>query len=258
MNVLVCVKQIPEIESAVDLDESTGWVRVSPSATFRMNRFDECAVEEALLIKERFPDTVVEAVSVGPAHAALAVRKAMGMGADRGIHIAVRDGDILNPRAVASWIAAFAQTRSYRLILAGVMAEDDMQGQVGPMVAAFLSWPCATSTVSEILSPEWETVRVEREIEGGAKHVLELDLPAVLTVQTGINTPRYPSLSNLLRAKKQAIETVDAESLPRPREIETILRMEYPKKSRSGVVLDGSLEQKAAAFWKLLKERSLV
>jgi electron transfer flavoprotein beta subunit len=223
-----------------------------------MNRFDECAVEEALLIKETFPNTSVDVISVGAPRAAIVIRRALGMGADHGIHIVSEQVGYVSPFVTASWIASCAKKNNYDLILTGVMAEDDMQGQVGQMIAEFLSLPCATSTIFERLSPHKGTVYVEREIEGGARDTLELSLPAVLTIQSGINIPRYPSLSNILRAKKEKVETIDAKSVGHPESRQRVVRVEYPQKSRSGVVLEGTQQEKAAQLLEILREKSLI
>lgn len=258
MKILVCVKQVPESDAAVKIDYSGYWIHTDDSASFRMNRVDECAVEEALLIKETFPNTSVDVVSVGPPRAAIVIRRALGMGADHGIHIVSEQVGYVSPFVTASWIASCAKKNNYDLILAGVMAEDDMQGQVGQMIAEFLSLPCATSTIFERLSPHKGTVYVEREIEGGIRDTLELSLPSVLTIQSGINMPRYPSLSNLLRAKKEKLEAIDTKSMEQPDPRQRVVRVEYPKKSRSGVVLGGTQEEKATQLLEVLRERSLI
>ena len=194
-------------------------------------------MEEALRIKEAFPDTLVDVISVGPARAADAIRRALGMGADNGIHVVTGEGQVPDAYQTAWWIASFARDRGYRLILAGAMSEDLMQGQVGPMIAELLSMPCATFVVDQRIQADNGTVIAQRGIEGGYRQTVELDLPAVLTLQASINRPRYPSLSNMLRAGKQDLEIVEPDPLEQagPR-METI-RLETPEKSRSGVVL---------------------
>jgi len=126
------------------------------------------------------------------------------------------------------------------------------------MIAELLSLPCATSTIFERLSPNNGTVYVEREIEGGLRDTLELSLPAVLTIQTGINKPRYPSLSNVLRAKKQKMETIEVSSSEQPEPKERVVRLALPKKSRSGVVLEGTQQEKAAQLLQILRDKSIL
>jgi electron transfer flavoprotein beta subunit len=258
MKILVCVKQVPESESAIRVNDSALWINVEEAMSYRMNRFDESAVEEALLIRETFPGTTVDIISVGPARSALVIRRALGMGADQGIHMVTEHEGYMDPFVTASWIALAAQNKSYDLILAGVMAEDDMQCQVGPMIAELLSLPCATSCIFERLSPDRGTVYVEREIEGGYRDILELRLPALLTIQTGINDPRYPSLSNLLRAKKQNLEAIDTSSLEQPEPRQDVVQVAYPQMSRSGEVLEGTEQEKAVRLLHILREKSLI
>jgi len=258
MKILVCVKQVPEPDAVIRVDDRKRWIHDERSIAYKMNRFDEFAMEEALLIRQDFPDTKVDAVSVGPDRAAMVVKRAIGMGADNGVHMAIEDHGYLNPFTVASLIAGYARDRHYDLILTGVMAEDDMQGMVGSMVAELLFLPCATFVIFEKISTGTETIYVERESEGGYRDTLELKLPAVLTIQGGINKPRYPSLSNMLRAKQQKLETIVARLNEQPGPREDILRVSYPQKSRSGMVLEGNQQEKASQLLKILRGKSLI
>jgi electron transfer flavoprotein beta subunit len=133
-----------------------------------------------------------------------------------------------------------------------------MQGMVGPMLAELLFLPCATFTVFEKISPGTETIYVEREIKGGYRDTLELKVPAVLTIQGGINKPRYPSLSNMLRAKHQKLETIAARLDEQPGPREELMRVSYPQKSRSCMVLKGNQQEKAAQLLKILREKTLI
>jgi electron transfer flavoprotein beta subunit len=258
MKILVCVKQVPESEAPIEINDSTHWIQTDRATSYRMNRFDEFAVEEALLIQENFQGTTIDVISVGPDRSAIVVRRALGMGAGHGIHIITEHQGYLDPFIIASWIGAYARTKNYDLILTGVMAEDAMQGQVGPMIAETLSLPCATSCIFERLSPDTGTIYVEREIEGGYRDTLELKLPAVLTLQSGTNKPRYPSLSNILRAKKRDLETIDAGSFEQPTPRQDVSWVEFPRKSRSGVVFEGTQQEKAAQLLQILEKKSLI
>jgi electron transfer flavoprotein beta subunit len=258
MKILICVKQVPESDAAIKLDDCARWIRPEKSISYKMNRFDEFAVEESVLIKEAFPGTRVDAISVGPVRAAMVVKRAIGMGVDNGVHVETEDHGYLNPLIITSLIAGYARDRCYDLIFTGVMAEDDMQGMVGPMLAELLSLPCATSVIFEKISPETETICVEREIKGGYRDTLELKCPALLTIQGGINKPRYPSLSNMLRARHQKLETIVAGPDEQPGPLEEVLRVSYPQKSRSGMVLEGGREEKAVRLLKILREKTLI
>ena len=258
MRVLVCVKEVPDLEGPIKVDRRGQWVELDRSIPFRMNRYDEFAVEEALLVKQSHPGVCVDIVSVGPPRSSAVIRRSLGMGADHGIHVVTEDAGYSSPFETAYRIAAVVGDRSYDVIFAGVMAEDDMQGQVGPMLGELLSLPCATGVVLEHVSPKSSTVYVERELEGGFKQALELRLPALLTIQTGINKPRYPSLSNMLRANRQDLETINARSSELPEWRERVTRTGYPLKRRSCVVLRGSSQEKAAELLRILREKSLL
>ena len=258
MKILVCVKQVPESENPILIDDGNAWVKSNEICDFKMNRLDEFAVEEALLIKAAFPDTKIDALSAGPERSKEVIRRSIGMGADAGIHINTESEGYHSSFEIAAWIAEYARGEPYDLILAGAMSEDNMQGQVGPMIAKRLSLPWATAVIFEKIASDRKTIYVEREIEGGQRDTLELPLPAVLTIQSGINTPRYPSLSNLLRANKQGLNRIDAADLTQLAARENLVELVYPRKTRSGTVLQGTEEQKATQLIRILRERSFL
>lgn len=258
MNILVCVKQVPESESPIAIDESGGWIQEDAITEFKINRLDEYAVEEALLIRQSIPGTCIDVITVGPERCEAVIRRAIGMGADLGVHVRTPSDGYQSPRGVATAIADFARGKNYTLILTGVMSEDAMQGQVGPMLAARLDWSWATSVIFEKISADRKFIYVEREIEGGHRDLLELKLPAVVTIQSGINTPRWPSLSNLLRANSQQLESVSIGEPPKLQRKEFLTRVTYPQKNRAGLVLAGSLRDKAARLLTILGEKSLL
>jgi electron transfer flavoprotein beta subunit len=268
MRILVCVKQVCDPDGPIRIGASGQEIEAIPDALFRMNRFDEFALEEALRIREKFPGTRIDALSAGPERAAQTVRRALEMGADEGIHILLNDDRYRMPFEIASLIGAFASDKHYDLILTGVMAEDDMQGQVGPMLAEILGYPWAMSVMAIKLKdhgdrPHFpETIQVERELEGGRREAFELTLPVLLTVQSGINRPRYPSLSHVLRARSQSLITIGAAqeraagpvSLPAPRE--RIVNLEEPPPMKTGMILSGSPMEKAEKLLLILRERA--
>jgi len=258
MNILVCVKQVPESETPIYIDDTRGWIDREAITDFKMNRLDEYAVEEALLIKESIANTRIDIITVGPDRCDEVVRRAIGMGADSGAHIQSASDGYQSPWEVAAAIANFAHDKNYNLILTGAMSEDSMQGQVGPMLAAHFDWPWATSVIFEKVASDRKVIYVEREIEGGHRDSLELNLPAVVTIQSGINSPRWPSLSNLLRANSQELETVSINEPAKLQPKEFLAQVTYPQKSRDGVVLAGSLGDKAKRLLTILGEKSLL
>jgi electron transfer flavoprotein beta subunit len=258
VKVLVCIKQVPDSFDTLEIRGQTGWFTYMPLTVFRMNRFDEFALEEALQMRERVPGTTVHALSVGPQRVGATVRRALEMGADHGIHILARADEYVSPSTVAHSIAAYARPRGYDLIITGVMAEDDMACLTGQLAAAILDLPCATSVIHAEIHPESQEVRVDSEIEGGSRASFMLSLPAVLTIQSGINTPRYPSLSNVLRARSQQQEIIafgDLE-IPPPQDICSGIRS--PDMASLGLFIGGTPREKARRILEILREKTIL
>ncbi len=243
MKILVCIKQIGD--------------------NGQMNRFDAHALEEALLIKERLTaqraePTTVHVVTAGPAAAADIIRRAFGLGADAGFHIITEETEYTPSLVTANQLVAVARQTSYDLILTGIMSADMMAAQTGPMLARILEIPCATGVVNTCLNLEKNFIEVERELENGLRDLLEIDLPALLTIQAGINTPRYPRLSNMLAASRKEIINIPAETLTPISEHEVCIGWEEPEKTRAGRRLEGSLSAKAEQLFAILKEKDLL
>jgi electron transfer flavoprotein beta subunit len=253
MKILVCIKQVPDAGSQITIDSSGKWIDES-KASFRMNRYDEHALEEALKIKDSRPGTIVDALSVGPQRASAVVRRALETGADKGFHMIAPAG-FIEPRVTASLISEHVKNNSYDLILCGQMAEDDMLSQVGPMVAAMLDMPFSASVVSLDINAEDRVAFAERDLCGARRQRLEICLPCLLAVQTSINRPRYPSLSNVLRARKQSIHTVDSSVTAFSPAGFTLV---YPEKSVSGVFLRGTAMDKSGQLVQIMHEHSLI
>ena len=254
MKLLVCVKQIPDPDAPVHVNAHGTWVDVDGS-TFVMNRFDGFALEEALRIREEIPDTRIDVVSVGPERVEAVLRRSLGMGADHGIHILTESDGYLSPFATATWIAAYARACNYDLILTGVMSGDDMNGQVGPLAAEMLHLPCTTSVIFRRMMPESGRIYIEREMEGGLRDALEIRLPALLTLQSGINQPRYPSLSKMLRANRHSLDVIPSDSLELPSIHLSVMQTTLPQKMRAGLILEGTPREKARRLLDILQTR---
>ena len=258
MRILVCVKQVIDGQAPVVIDETGTWVKHGNISPFRMNRYDEFALEEALRIKEKFNDVTIDAISFGPPRVSSTIRKAMEMGANEGIHILTDEDSFVTPFEVASAIASYAKTNTYEIILTGAMSEDDMNSQVGQLIAELLHRPCATLVMHQEIREGGKEIYVEREIEAGRRECLYLTLPAVLTVQSGINSPRYPSLSNALRARKAQILTIEAKALNIPEKRERLTGLSYPEVSSKGTFIEGTQKEKAKKLLGILHEKSLI
>jgi electron transfer flavoprotein beta subunit len=282
MRILVCVKQVPDAEAPIGIADD-GRSLVVGAGDWRMNRFDEFAVEEALRIRESVPGSVVEAVTVGPARAAAVLRRALAMGADEALHILREGEEDPLPGDVAAWIAAAVRGRDHDLLLTGVMSEDAMHAQTGPILAERLEIPCATAVIAVRLCPETDApneengtppekrgtgvgrtcplpgvIRIERELEGGLREALEMPLPALITVQSGINRPRYPALSHVLRTRSQPLLTVPAGALQAPPRRERIVRLAWTEPSGKALFLTGTPAEKAERLAALFREKALL
>ncbi len=260
MKILVCVKQVPDAEAPLSVDPRGDWITVPEGMVLRMNRFDTFALEEAVRIRERFPGreaVCIHSVSVGPPRVREVLKKSLALGADEAFHILLEGEGFVSPFETAGLIASLAGA-DYDLVLAGVMAEDDMQGLVGSLLAECLGYPCATAVMHQRIDEDARRVSVQREIEAGRRECLELDLPAVLTVQSGINRPRYPRLTDALRARKQEPVTIEAGRLGALAQRERLVSLLRPRRSTRGVFLEGSARDKARALLQALHEESFL
>ncbi|HPC47501.1 MAG TPA: hypothetical protein PLW83_05615, partial [Deltaproteobacteria bacterium] len=183
---------------------------------------------------------------------------AVEMGVDGAIHILCPDDAPLGPTFVARALSSWTKRHGYDLVLAGVMSEDAMAGVTGNLVAAFLSCPCATSVVEVEPVVACDRVQAVSEVEGGVRHVYAIELPAVLAIQTGINVPRYPTLTNVLKARTMKPVTVPIESLGPGDSPEPIRSYRRPEERRKGAFLEGSPRDKAHALADFLRDQGLL
>ncbi|HEU4588085.1 MAG TPA: electron transfer flavoprotein subunit beta/FixA family protein [Gemmatimonadales bacterium] len=228
MKIAVCLKRVPDTVAKI----TPGPDRKSIDETglkFVLNPYDEFAVEEALALKEKAGAGETVAYSLGTDAAQETIRTALAMGIDRGVLLQAPGSP--DGLAVAKALAAELQGGGYDLILFGKLAVDDYNHQVGPMVAELLGLPCITSVAK--LTITGSEVEAEREIEGGVE-VVTGKLPAVLTCDKGLNTPRLPSLKGIMAAKKKPLETKPAQ-LSAPT-IE-VLALELPPERQAGRIV---------------------
>lgn len=255
MKILVCIKQVPDTETKIKLGgsgiDTTGikWI---------MNPYDEFAVEEALKLKAAKPDTQVYVLTVGPkARTVEALRTALAMGADEAV--VVDAPETLDNYNVAKAIAGAAQKiGEFGILLSGKAAIDDNNFSVGQMVAAFLDIPHVTS-VSKADYTE-KGALLEREIEGGAKEILDVEFPAMITTNKGLNTPRYASLPGIMKAKKKTIQEltladvgVDAANVK-----VKYTNFELPAERPPVQMLAGEPQEQAAKLVQLLRQEAKV
>lgn len=230
MKILVCVKRVVDYNVKIRVKADNSGVETA-NVKMSMNPFDEIAVEEAVRLKEAKKATEIIAISMGPPQAQETVRTALAIGADRGI--VVESGEELQPLAVAKLLKATVDKEQPQLVILGKQAIDDDSNQTAQMLAGLLGWPQAT--FASKLTLDGEGAAVVREVDGGLE-TLELKLPLVLSVDLRMNTPRYASLPNIMKAKKKPIQTIKAaeagvDIAPRLK----TLKVEEPPKRKGGV-----------------------
>ena len=237
MKVLVATKRVVDSNVRVRVKADGSGVELA-NVKMSINPFDEIALEEAVRLREAGVATEVIAVSCGAAACKETLRSALALGADRGI--LVECDDELQPLAVAKLIRVLAQKEKVELIILGKQAIDDDSNQVAQLVAGLLGWPQATFASKLGISADKATVT--REIDGGLE-TLELNLPAVVSADLRLNTPRYATLPNIIKAKKKPLETMSPEALgvdvaPRLK----LLKMTDPPKRQAGTKLASAAE----------------
>ena len=205
MKIAVCIKRVPDTETRIKVGGDSVTIDEA-GVKFILNPYDEFAVEEALQRKEKAGAGEVVVVTVGPDAAQETIRTALAMGADRGVLLKV-DAIPADPLAVARALAAELKDGGYDLILFGKMAVDDYHHATGIMTAELLGLPGITAAVKLEIADKKLTA--EREVEGGVE-VVEASLPAVVTADKGLNSPRYPALKGIMAAKKKPIESKPA------------------------------------------------
>jgi electron transfer flavoprotein beta subunit len=202
MKVLVPVKRVVDYNVKIRVKPDGSGIELA-NVKMSMNPFDEIAVEEAVRLKEKGAATEIVVVSVGPAKTQEAIRTAQAIGADRGIFIETPEGAIVEPLAVAKLLKAVVDAEKPELVILGKQAIDDDCNQTGQMLAALLGWP--QGTFASKVAVENGSVSVTREVDGGLETV-KLKLPAVVTTDLRLNEPRYPSLPNIMKAKKKPLD----------------------------------------------------
>ncbi len=203
MKVLVPVKRVVDYNVKIRVKSDGSGVELA-NVKMSMNPFDEIAIEEAVRLKEKGIVTEIVAVSIGAAKSAETIRTALSMGADRGILVEVGDGETVEPLAVAKLLKAVIAAENPNLVILGKQAIDDDCNQTGQMLAAMLKWPQATYASKIEIADGAATVT--REVDGGME-VLRLKMPCIVTTDLRLNEPRYPSLPNIMKAKKKPLDT---------------------------------------------------
>jgi electron transfer flavoprotein beta subunit len=262
MDIIVCIKRVPETaESDIKINPS-GKDIIHEGLVFTINEADNYALEEALLIKEKMGGTVT-LITMGQKESDDTIRMGLAKGADTAIRLddpAFAESDGI---ATAKILAAAIHKLKFDLILTGCIASDNGFSQIGPALAENLSIPHA-AMVTEMKMAE-KKVKASRELEGGLLEVLEIDLPAVLTIQTGINEPRYASIMGIAKASKKEIALqaigdlgLNENEVGQKGSKTAIQSLTLPVQDKMAEIIPGTPEEATEKLSGILKERGLV
>lgn len=244
MRVLVACKRVIDYTVKVRVNAAKNAVEKGKNIKMSMNPFDEIAVEAGVKMKENKIAKEVIAVSIGPKQCQETIRHAFAMGADKGVHVQTdMETDLeLQPLAVAKVLKEIVDREKPEMVIVGKQAIDDDSNQVGQMLSQLLGWPQATFTSELEVADNKESIAIVREVDGGLQH-LNVPLPAVVTTDLRLNTPRYASLPNIMKARKKKIEILELDDLgvdvaPRIK----ILSVEEPPVREAGVKVESAEE----------------
>ena len=254
MKIAVCIKQVPTREWQPRVREDGRWIR-EQDASYEMNEPDAYALEEALRLRETHGGDVV-VCSAGPARVQTVIREALARGADRAIHVEDDTLAAADALMTAEALAAAMGGEGFDLVLTGLQSDDQGHGQMGVILAERLGMPHAT-IVMEIqagIGDQGSGIRVKRELEGGWFQWIGMPLPALLTIQSGINQLRYATLKGIMAAKKKEIRKVALPAGLQPSQ--TIVALSVPVKNKTTQLIEGSPAEAARELVRRLREEA--
>jgi electron transfer flavoprotein beta subunit len=250
MKIVVAIKQVPVRDTNMRIDADGKWLDES-DVEFEINEPDAYALEEALQLKDQHGGEVI-ALCAGPERAGSIIREALAKGADRAIHIECDDLASLDTLGVAQRLAAAVKTESPDLILTGLQSDDLGLGQTGVVMAELLNIP--HSTIIMQVEVDGAALRVKRELEDGWFQQIQMPLPALLTIQSGIHRLRYATLMGIKKAKTKEVKTLSPADLGAAQQpAVTVERIYAPEKKKQTQILKGSPQETAAQLVEKLK-----
>ena len=254
MKIAVCIKQVPTREWQPRLNDARTWIR-EQDVSYEMNEPDAYALEEALRLREKHGGEVV-VCSAGPARVQQVIREALARGADRALHV---DDDRLaaaDAFVTADALASAMAEERFDLVLTGLQSDDLGQAQMGVVLAERLGIPHSTIIMDVQADPAAGTLRVKRELEGGWFQWIAMPLPALLTIQSGINQLRYATLKGIMAAKKKEIRKVALPDGLQP--AQQIVALAVPARSKQTHMIQGSAPEAARELVTRLREEARV
>ena len=247
MKIAVLVKQVIGSESALEIADNNNWVN-EDNASFVMNPPDNYAIEEALIIKEKLGEGEVVIVSQGPTRVQKVIREGLAKGADRGIHIEESGLIETDPLLIAKSIVSAIKDENFDLILSGLQSDDTGMGQTGVLVGELLNMSVATLAIETDIDKE--KIRVKRELESGWFQWVTLGSSASITIQSGINQPRYPSLKGIMGAKKKEIKVVESLVMDKKQSMDKVF---VPQASKETEIIDTDINLAVDRIVEILK-----
>ena len=250
MKIIVSIKQVPVRDSQLRIDSTGRWIQEG-DLNFEINEPDAYALEEALQLKEKHGGEVI-ALCAGPARASQTIREALAKGADRAIHIEADNLSSLDTLGLARLLAKAVESEKPDLILTGLQSDDLGYGQTGVVLAEVMGFPHGTIIMAvEKLDG---AIRVKRELENGWFQNVEMPLPAVLTIQSGINKLRYATLMGIKKAKTKEVKQLSMAALGISTTPTAVIERIYmPQRSKQTQILDGTAKEAAAKLVEKLK-----
>ncbi|MFC0469479.1 electron transfer flavoprotein subunit beta/FixA family protein [Halalkalibacter kiskunsagensis] len=255
MNIFVMMKRTFDTEEKITISGD----RIDDSgAEFIINPYDEYAIEEAIVLRDKHGGEVT-VITVGEEEAEKELRTALAMGADKAVLIDSEEVDELDQYTTATLLATYLKDQELDIVLAGNVAVDGGSGQVGPRVAELLAIPQVTTITKVEVQGRVATIR--RDVEGD-EETIEVELPVLLTAQQGLNEPRYPSLPGIMKAKKKPLERLDLDDLDLEEDdVEaktTTVEIFLPPEKQAGKILKGDAATQVKALVSLLKTEAKV
>jgi electron transfer flavoprotein beta subunit len=265
MKIAVCIKQVPTREWQPRLNDQKTWIR-EQDAGYEMNEPDAYALEESLRLREKHGGEVV-VCSAGPARVQTVIREALARGADRGIHVEHDSLGAADAFVLADALAAAMKEEKFDLVLTGLQSDDQGHGQTGVILAERLGIPSSTIIMEVQVDPstgsgqgpsagsgQGGTLRVKRELEGGWFQWIAMPLPALLTIQSGINQLRYATLKGIMAAKKKEIRKASVPEGLQPSQ--QIVSLAVPTRSKQTQMITGSPAEAAKELVRRLREEA--
>jgi len=254
MKIAVCIKQVPTREWQPRLTDDRAWIR-EQDVSYEMNEPDAYALEEALRLREKHGGEVV-VCSAGPARVQTVVREALARGADRALHVEDDRLGAADAFVTAGALAAAMGGESFELVLTGLQSDDQGQAQMGVVLAERLGMPHSTIIMEVAVDAAAGRVRVKRELEGGWFQWMALPLPALLTIQSGINQLRYATLKGIMSAKKKEIRKVAMPDGLVP--VQQVVALAQPSRSKQTHMIEGPPADAARELVRRLREEARV